>query len=122
MTAPIAQPHSGEVRRWRSDRDGMMCEIGTGIEQADPRDEYVHASDYDAALATIAAQTQRVAEVERFRSVDAGVEVLLRHRIAALEAGLRSIAANTCCGSCQEAAMVARAALSSQSGSSKEGA
>ena len=32
-------------------------------------------------------------------------------RIEALEAALRSIAANTCCDSCQEAALVARAAL-----------
>jgi hypothetical protein len=32
-------------------------------------------------------------------------------RIEALEAALRSIAANTCCGKCQEAALVARAAL-----------
>jgi len=32
-------------------------------------------------------------------------------RIEALEAALRSIAANTCCDKCQEAALVARAAL-----------
>jgi len=32
-------------------------------------------------------------------------------RIEALEKALRSIAANTCCDKCQEAALVARAAL-----------
>jgi hypothetical protein len=32
-------------------------------------------------------------------------------RIEALEAALRSIAANTCCDRCQEAALVARAAI-----------
>jgi len=32
-------------------------------------------------------------------------------RIEQLEAALHSIAANTCCGKCQEAALVARAAL-----------
>ena len=32
-------------------------------------------------------------------------------RIAELEAALRSIASNTCCDKCQEAALVARAAL-----------
>lgn len=42
---------------------------------------------------------------------------VLRHieaqavRIAALEAALSSIARNTCCDKCQEAALVARAAL-----------
>jgi hypothetical protein len=34
-----------------------------------------------------------------------------KDRIEALEAALRSIAANTCCDKCQEAALVARAAL-----------
>jgi hypothetical protein len=34
-----------------------------------------------------------------------------RDRIAQLEAALHAIAANTCCGKCQEAALVARAAL-----------
>ena len=33
------------------------------------------------------------------------------HRIEKLEAALRSIAANTCCDSCREAALVARKAL-----------
>jgi hypothetical protein len=33
------------------------------------------------------------------------------NRIEQLEAALRSIAANTCCDKCQEAALVARAAL-----------
>ena len=37
--------------------------------------------------------------------------VSLKQRIEALEKALRSIAANTCCDSCQEAALVARAAL-----------
>ena len=32
-------------------------------------------------------------------------------RVEALEAALRSIAANTCCGSCREAALVAQRAL-----------
>lgn len=35
----------------------------------------------------------------------------LRKRIAELEAALSSIARNTCCDKCQEAALVARAAL-----------
>lgn len=34
-----------------------------------------------------------------------------QNRIADLEKALRSIAANTCCDKCQEAALVARAAL-----------
>jgi len=34
-----------------------------------------------------------------------------KKRIEQLEAALRSIAANTCCDKCQEAALVARAAL-----------
>lgn len=34
-----------------------------------------------------------------------------KSRIEQLEAALRSIAANTCCDKCQEAALVARAAL-----------
>jgi len=34
-----------------------------------------------------------------------------QRRVWELEAALRSIAANTCCGKCQEAALVARAAL-----------
>lgn len=33
------------------------------------------------------------------------------NRVAVLEAALRSIAANTCCDKCQEAGLVARAAL-----------
>ena len=35
----------------------------------------------------------------------------LRKRLAKLEAALSSIASNTCCDGCQEAALVARAAL-----------
>ena len=35
-------------------------------------------------------------------------------RIEALEAALRSIAANTCCEKCQEASLVARAALAGE--------
>jgi hypothetical protein len=35
-------------------------------------------------------------------------------RIEQLEAALRSIAANTCCDKCQEAALVARAALAGE--------
>lgn len=35
----------------------------------------------------------------------------LKRRIAELEAALSSIARNTCCDRCQEAALVARAAL-----------
>lgn len=35
-------------------------------------------------------------------------------RIETLEAALRSIAANTCCDKCQEAALVARAALAEE--------
>ena len=78
-----------------------------------PREDavVVLASDYDALTATLAERDARIAELERFRSVDVAVEVLLRHRIAALETGLRGIAANTCCGTCQEAALVARALL-----------
>ena len=37
-------------------------------------------------------------------------------RIEALEKALRSIAANTCCDKCQEAALVARAALEGKNG------
>lgn len=37
--------------------------------------------------------------------------IVLQKRIAELEAALRSIASNTCCDKCQEAALVARAAL-----------
>jgi len=55
--------------------------------------------------------------VKRLRAEDP--ETGLRHsiaseaadRIEALEKALRSIAANTCCDKCQEAALVARAAL-----------
>ena len=36
---------------------------------------------------------------------------VMETRIAELEAALRSIASNTCCDKCQEAALVARAAL-----------
>ena len=35
-------------------------------------------------------------------------------RIAALEAALKSIASNTCCDGCREAALVAQAALSQE--------
>jgi len=38
------------------------------------------------------------------------------NRIEALEKALRSIAANTCCDKCQEAALVARAALGGKDG------
>ena len=50
---------------------------------------------------------------ERFQSGhDAKMEaVRLRARVAELEAALRSIAANTCCDSCREAALVASLAL-----------
>jgi hypothetical protein len=41
----------------------------------------------------------------------AGVVDEKHKRIEALEKALRSIAANTCCDKCQEAALVARAAL-----------
>lgn len=41
-------------------------------------------------------------------------------RIEALETALRSIAANTCCDKCQEAALVARAALAGEKKDEKE--
>ena len=39
-----------------------------------------------------------------------------RRRIEKLEAALRSIAANACCDSCREAALVARKALEGKDG------
>jgi hypothetical protein len=46
----------------------------------------------------------------------AGVVDEKHKRIEALEKALRSIAANTCCDKCQEAALVARAALEGKDG------
>jgi hypothetical protein len=41
----------------------------------------------------------------------------LEQRIKKLEGALRSISANTCCGPCQEAKLVAQAALAEQNDS-----
>jgi hypothetical protein len=78
------------------------------------------------ALATEVRESRaRITDLEETReadkkNLDAWHESAGRHcdradraeaRIAKLEAALRSIAANTCCDKCQEAALVARAAL-----------
>lgn len=53
---------------------------------------------------------------ERFLALHEKLEAAER-RITGLVAALESIAANTCCDRCQEAALVARAALNPDSGS-----
>ena len=49
--------------------------------------------------------------VEQFAEAVSKENVRLNERIEKLEAALRSIAANACCDSCREAALVARKAL-----------
>ena len=49
--------------------------------------------------------------LEQFSEAVAKENARLNNRIEQLEAALRSIAANTCCDTCQEAALVDRAAL-----------
>ena len=52
-----------------------------------------------------------LSECRTMIELQAGVIINYQNRIAALKKALRSIAANTCCDKCQEAALVARAAL-----------
>lgn len=47
------------------------------------------------------------------------LELAWRERCAKLEAALQSIAANSCCGTCREAALVARDALKGGKGKRK---
>ena len=49
--------------------------------------------------------------IEQFAEAVSKENARLNNRIEKLEAALRSIAANACCDSCREAALVARKAL-----------
>jgi hypothetical protein len=75
---------------------------------------YVLASDYEALAADRDSFKLGMATAnEEWRKAQARYrELQLRNE--ALEPALRSIAANTCCDKCQEAALVARAALETE--------
>jgi len=77
--------------------------------------------EYGTLQRQCAAQAEQIAGLERHihaqkrRLREKEDEIVVRDgQIAGLRAGLESIAANTCCDSCQEATLVARAALAAK--------
>jgi alkylhydroperoxidase family enzyme len=90
------------------------------LESKEPT-RYVRGNLYDGALARIAELEAALADPNAVHANMLSGRIAkprwqqIKHlypvEIAKLEAALRSIAANTCCDKCQEAALVARAAL-----------
>jgi hypothetical protein len=88
---------------------------------------YISKADYDALVAELAGlrrEHQRVWDEKKalesqLRAIDIACQSVSAEN-EALKAALRSIAANTCCDRCQEAALVAQAALRATAGEASQ--